>query len=550
MTSKLQYLPAIYCAFLLLGESAAAAEYLTKADYAKLCATRSEGDRIDRGELAKILVERANISFDTLASISAPWDAIKRNDYELLMVDPCLGPAGNPASCQSVVKPDAATSCSGSSNQRKDRFCRNGVTLKKANQVRDELQRQLDDLRQQFRSPAEPDTIYFGLSDRLIKTANPNIRPGGQPSFAQLLYQCEQDAANGHCKQSSAATPRVVYAYSETDYAVLCGAPPAQAGKEPGAPDGKELDSKKDAPLIAFSQIRVRGKLDDLGKPSLKEKEIQQSGSKKKKELARFKSLSAAKISLRHDEANDKDTFAIKGAVGVPIHLPALTNGLNKDDRLKLLAFTEYERSQSSGAESGSDIHAVAPGLKMYFDRPGFAQIAFDAKYTADLKQESKKLVGVLSASRTFDAITLFQRKYPPIDHYFPPEEDFNPESGMYFVPSFQARLEASDILDPGMDMNLASAESYYAVGGKAGLSVGAFTPSFLKNFTAGVDIEYLEFFEGDIVLDNITRFSANLRYSPPGAEHLFLQFEYVNGENLKTFQDEEYFDISVGIRY
>ena len=50
--------------------------------------------------------------------------------------------------------------------------------------------------------------------------------------------------------------------------------------------------------------------------------------------------------------------------------------------------------------------------------------------------------------------------------------------------------------------------------------------------------------------VEDVRRFESALLYTVPDSTNLTVQFAYENGDNAETFQEEEFFMITLGFRY
>ncbi|MBE9069334.1 hypothetical protein IQ260_22070 [Leptolyngbya cf. ectocarpi LEGE 11479] len=364
-------------------------------------------------------------------------------------------------------------------------------------------------------------TTYFAWSDAALERYYNDDRNAILPNLA-----------NG-ARLGSSRLLRDLTSTTDSNVYLRCSTPP-----------------KDDEPQLVSSFLRIRGKPADLLKPGIGDIEIENADGKKseatvrKLQRAAFKKYSAAQISLRNDRAGDTTTFSVNGSVGIPV-----IDRTQKEHHFKnaLVFGAHYERSKTNSPTKTTNVHVLSP-LAIWSAKLekgiGFNYGA-QALYSIDFAQEAKKLVITTEASPILGSYPLFlQENYEVRNNWLP-------NTGIYLSPSATLFLEAADILDPGTSAELAGAEVYYGIGGEIGVVLEADRPlNFFKNFSVEAGFRHLEFVAGDINLNGASRFNVGLNYALPGAEHLFMKLEYVDGRNVKTFQDENFIDVTLGLRF
>jgi len=311
---------------------------------------------------------------------------------------------------------------------------------------------------------------------------------------------------------------------------------PAPISAQPQQNVGGKNRPKKSLAAVASRALRIRGETSDLAKLSLYDAH---NSSAKQAAIKTYNALSAATLSYRRDEIDNESVFAIKGAVG--FNFPA---GKLFGAKFSALPYTTYERSQTTNASGATTVHIVSPGLLAVLNEYSSNNFHYTATLATqaafDLEQDSEKIV----FKGTFEPVLTLA----PFNRF--PNESKRLGRFAYITPKFVLLAEAADVLDAGTSAELAGFKDYYALGFDSGLAFSGTQGTVIENFGVKIGYRRLEFVGGDIGINNVSRFTAELIVAPPGIQNYFLSLKYEDGENAETFQNEEFWNLSIGLRY
>jgi hypothetical protein len=122
---------------------------------------------------------------------------------------------------------------------------------------------------------------------------------------------------------------------------------------------------------------------------------------------------------------------------------------------------------------------------------------------------------------------------------------------GVLIRPDVTGVVEGSHVADRGTSKELEDASDFLGVGGdvRGRIRLLPLDPRF-TNFLVDIGWKYRNFFIGDLQNENLSRFIFNIAYVFPYLENVTLNFGYENGDNLETYQDEEYYKIALGLKF
>lgn len=253
------------------------------------------------------------------------------------------------------------------------------------------------------------------------------------------------------------------------------------------------------------------------------------------RDRSKISSIDTADISFLRDEEANSSTFGIDGVLGYNVDL---------GPRWSVIPHLRYERRDTDSQSGSEDIELLSPGVLASYDYSGeylSAALAVNPKYQFDLEQNSERLT-----LQAFAVPTLELGDGGPI--LFGGWQDIT--GPLEIRPNIVLLAEAADVVDAGDSQELAGVDSYFGLGGDASIKLRLDDIPVLSEFVVEAGYRHLEFIGGGIDEDSISKFSAGIFYSIPNNENIAIKFSYENGEDEETFQDEEFYKLSLGIRF
>ena len=284
---------------------------------------------------------------------------------------------------------------------------------------------------------------------------------------------------------------------------ILC-VEPSQAEPEPTKPASSER------------RFLIRGKVSEL---ALDHTALKSRGA------------DTAEISFKSDLEKDVDTFGVSGVFG--FNLIKYDFG---DSKTIFIPYVRYEKTDTTGADS-SDIEVLSPGLLWFvvsrFGKHMTAEWSLNPTATLDLEQDSERLTlrGEFGPSVSIGKQDWFGG-------------DLDIPGPLLLRPDLKFQAEGSSILNTGHSLTIP--EDYLGLGGEVELKIRIPDVKLLQDTAFSISFRHLEMLEDEV--KNVNRFEAAVLY--PLAEHTFVKFAYENGDNPETFQDEDFYKITLGLRY
>lgn len=286
----------------------------------------------------------------------------------------------------------------------------------------------------------------------------------------------------------------------------------------------KTLKKRKSSLLIDLAgrlkkatknRLRLRGKVKDLKKPASK---------------GNLQSLSTADVSFTENNASGADIFAVSGVFGFD---------LTTDSGPLLIPFAEYRRSETRKSGGNKEVEVLALGLlyNELFISPEFAlDLDVTPRFTLDLEQSSEELSLEISAEPAFDLAGI------PVGIY-------SYHGPLRIRPELIFTAQGDFVLDAGTNPALQEKDDFYRIGGTAGIQAQFVDIPLLSNFV--FEASYAWFHVASSPLDEIERLELGASYYLGGIpSHYVLSFSYVDGRNLLSLQQEEFWKLSFGARF
>lgn len=366
--------------------------------------------------------------------------------------------------------------------------------------------------------------VYLLTTETAINSAT----PAGEQALARLspLRQALNDYLRGDSDEVDRMTFRVVKLPSAT---------PASSGIEAllGIPASIVIactpPTAAAPPTPSRWDFRLRGKVEDMNVRADGDKDI-------------LKKQSAATISFQSNAVSNTDTFDVNLVGGVHVDLsPDKGRYL-----LGLQPYAQYERRETTGdGGQTADKDRAAAGLLADFFTFGDSWALSGGlypQYTSDFELDSEQVSATAFLVPDF-AVNLSEsyRFYTGAFNYV--------GSMLRIKPELKLIATSSYVLDEGANPDLADQDDLYGLGGEAGLAVrfDESTP-VLNGLTIAVSYRWLDLFSTS--KSDLARFEANLRYDLFGTENAIIELGYVDGEDMDTQQEEEYWRLALGLRF
>ena len=266
-------------------------------------------------------------------------------------------------------------------------------------------------------------------------------------------------------------------------------------------------------------RLRVRAKVPDLAitKPE------------------KIKDLESAKVSFNHDAGDDQDTFKVKGVVGWDF---GKLLGWN------LLPYVKYEHTNlTPDSKTSPDVEVLGPGLlahRGFTLGPSFtADVNVTAEATLDLAQRSRlfKLQAFVDPSYTIHLDNGSSVQFPGERLRF---------GRLRVRPNLTPMVDFVQVIERGSNKALKDARTFVGVGAEAGVKVRLVDTPLFEDILLRVKYWHLQLFGAHLA--NAHRLTTSLGYDI--TPNISLTFGYEDGHNRDTFQEERYYNLSLGFKY
>jgi hypothetical protein len=267
--------------------------------------------------------------------------------------------------------------------------------------------------------------------------------------------------------------------------------------------------------------LAIRGQIDDLIVPPASDE---------------FKKASSATLSFTDNNQQGTTTFAVNGVVG-------LGANLGRDNAF--FGFVHYVRNDQetddeTDEDDAKDVHAISPGI--FFRRPRMegifaANVGITAYATFDLQNDAELVRARLVASDMSIAL--------PRGVLCGQERNF---WIFYADCRLGVFLEAAEVLDPGRNSDLLQASDDEYLGSGADLSL-ILSPAFLPSLTLRANYRYMGVISGE--LEDPERLELLANFAVQNTRPVVsIGASYVVGENFETFQHEDLWKLTFGLRF
>jgi hypothetical protein len=266
----------------------------------------------------------------------------------------------------------------------------------------------------------------------------------------------------------------------------------------------------------------IRGKVEELALPREK-----------------IRDADAAEISFRKN-TKVPDIFQVDAVFGLDV-----TDIAPKIEGLRYIPYVRYQRTDvHPNTKKINDVHVVSPGFLLDYLYIGDSMSAEAGLYptaTLDREQDSEilKLKGFVAPSFSIGSerdSKVFLGGYLPL---------IGP---LTVRPDLKLLAEMGHVFAKGSSTDIDDDDQYAGLGGEASLKFRFPMVPILTHFVPSVSYRDLRLISGK--KHAIRRVTTMLTYAFPQNPNLVINFSYENGENEETFQDEEFWKLSLGVRY
>ena len=293
-------------------------------------------------------------------------------------------------------------------------------------------------------------------------------------------------------------------------------------------PKTQEAEKKEPAALgqLLSGNLIVRGKVEDLKKP-LTSKTAKQ--------------ISAATLSVSDNREADTTEYNVNGVVGYK-----LTN-LSFGDDSYLIDFLPYfgvERRFATGKGADNEVENFNFGLNTaitLFDDTQSYTIDLFPQFTIDGEADTKIGSANLTVTPTWDFPEwwLWSGFFPNV------RRDIGILS---LVPTFNVMAKGGYVFEDGGNQELADSETFLRIGGAVGAKFYFRTKTHLDRFVPFVNYQYLFGASGE--LNNADRIEVGVNYAIPKTQNVTVSVKYAKGQADETFEDLEYLEAAIGVKF
>ena len=245
--------------------------------------------------------------------------------------------------------------------------------------------------------------------------------------------------------------------------------------------------------------------------------------------------LPAANVSFTDNLDTNVTNFNVEAALGYEFDL---TQFNTEKSLFRLIPFVEYQRNQTSTIGPTSDLEVLSPGAI-------FSYLKLGKNLTYSLNGTSRVNFDFAQRSEVYE----FEGRFNPAFRFFGiPTGAFSYQGPFRIRPSISFVYGGNYVFESGLNANLIDRDAFYRIGGTAELSVQAPTVPILKDASLNLKYDWQQFFSSPV--DNLQRFEASVDYAIAGSDNYNLSLRYVNGRNDLSLQEQNFWQVALGIRF
>ena len=252
-----------------------------------------------------------------------------------------------------------------------------------------------------------------------------------------------------------------------------------------------------------------------------------------------FKNAEAASVAYNNNDEEETTSAEVDVAAGLSF------NQSTDDSRLTYIPYLQYGRSKTSVSDGpGTDKEFASTGLLIeLFQRVSYFNnwyLTAQPSVTLDLEQKSETFAFKASVEPTF---SIESRDFPFIlggynDTWL----------GLIAVrPDLKAVFEGGYVFDNGSSPDLKDEQEYFGAGIEPELAIRPIMP-FLDRFKFSLSYRYMEI--TGLELDEVERVDVGATYDLATDGQYTVRLSYVDGENPNTFQDENFWGVTFGVKF
>lgn len=284
----------------------------------------------------------------------------------------------------------------------------------------------------------------------------------------------------------------------------------------------KEEEKAKEKTVSPFAgKLIVRGKVEDLKKPLSKKT---------------TKKISATTFSVVSNEEADTTEYNISGVVGY--RLDALSQRW-PNLSIDFIPYVGVERRFATGKKSQE-----VDNLRIGVNAATSLRTGANSAHTFDLHPQ---LTVDSDADTKIGSLNMIWQPAFLIGKTVFPNIGIEKEFGT-IVPTFAGKLNGGVVFDDGGNNALEDDEGFLRMGANVGAKVFPRSGTILDQFVPFLTYEYV--FGAAGKLNNADRLEAGFNFVMPDAENFQVGIKYVTGQADETFEDVEFIEATVGVKF
>ncbi len=266
-------------------------------------------------------------------------------------------------------------------------------------------------------------------------------------------------------------------------------------------------------------KVRLRGKVDDL----------LLAGNK-------VDTASPAQISFTNNTGTGKKTAQVDGVLGFFFDIG--TEGIP----VSLIPYVEYHNKRTTKQDTPVDkIETLTIG-GLFSTQASTGEVEWDLslapQYVIDIAEDVEfwKGEGFLDPSFSIGSGVTVGRY------------NIMSNGDVWIKPDVKGILEAGHVVKDGQSPILKKGDDFFGIGGEVSLSLFFPNAPLIGNFVFGTSYRHVELFS--LPIDHAAKWIVSADYKLGGSENYTLSFDFEKGRNAQTYQDEESWKVSLGLRF
>ncbi len=245
---------------------------------------------------------------------------------------------------------------------------------------------------------------------------------------------------------------------------------------------------------------------------------------------------SSAQLSFTDDKEKEEQTVQVDGVLGIPLEMKW------NETPFQFIPFVEYhnkDTNKNGGDDERVESLILGASLDVVEEAMGAVwQITMVPQYVFDKGEHAEYWRGEAIIDPAFTIGSNFA-----VGRY-----NILSDGNVWIKPEIYGLLEAGWIEKEGTNPILEKSDEFFGYGAQASVSVTFPKVPALGNIVFSTSYRHVEL--SSLPIDDASKWIVSADYKLNGAKNFILGLRYENGRNDKTYQNEEFWRVALGVRF